>query len=177
MALHTDTVLQRPFDCWCPGCMAALGSGEGMDSGGKDGTYIVPGCTDAEAVYEARSVGRSDQAGIANRKVAARQRSRGIMKTGLKPGDLIAVQNTGWEDQDDNYWIAEVVEAREFTGASGPSYDNPCIVKTASEIGQLHGIGCHPGEHIIAVRWYERDVARLSRLRCASGSDFSCSPR
>lgn len=121
------------------------------------------GCTDAEAIYEARSVGRADQAGIANRKAAAKKRAKCIMAKGIKPGDLIAVQNTGWEDQEDNYWIGMAVDARELTGAAGPSYKSACIVETAKSIGNLHGVGCHPGESVIAVRWFERDAAHKER--------------
>ena len=35
-------------------------------------------------------------------------------------GDLIAVQNTGLEDQEDQFWIGKVEDARDFKGAAGP---------------------------------------------------------
>jgi hypothetical protein len=120
MALYGDVVLQRQFDCWCHGCMAAMGSGDGMSTGEKDSTYPVTGCIDKEAIYESRSVGRSDAAGIRNRRKKAQDDgSRLAFASHLQPGQLVAVQNTGLEDQEDQFWIGEVADAREL-GAAGP---------------------------------------------------------
>ena len=100
--------------------MAAMGSGDGMSTGEKDSTYPVTGCIDKEAIYESRSVGRSDAAGIRNRRKKAQDDGNKLaFASHLKPGQLVAVQNTGLEDQEDQFWIGEVADAREL-GAAGP---------------------------------------------------------
>lgn len=43
------------------------------------------------------------------------------------------------------------------------SYLSECIVAEAKKNGKLHGVGCHPGEVLLAVRWYERDESDNER--------------
>lgn len=68
---------------------------------------------------------RRNEAGLKARMHAAREHAAQIVSGKacgkLRPGDLVAIQNHGWEDQDDQYWIGELVDAREFLkGAAGP---------------------------------------------------------
>lgn len=155
MALQAGVVLQRPFDCWCHACMAAMGSGKGtMDSGHEDLSYRVEGCNDVEARYEVRQVNRCDARGVAVRREKA-QTDGNAHAAKLKIGDWVGVENNGGIDTRDRYWIGKVVSARSINRRA----KGPCV-GVALKKGKMAGcgkLGFNPGEVGVAVQWYERD--------------------
>jgi hypothetical protein len=138
MALSTERVLQRWFDCWCPRCILADGPGRGS----MNSNYQVTGCRAQEPWWE-HSVALQGTRGVGARRKEAQRRGRELAGK-LKPGMFIAVEDRGIIGPDVPFWIGVTQDAGNGT----------CIAKHHNERQTVGSTRFDPGDYAIAVKWY-----------------------
>lgn len=155
VAIAPAVIAMRPWDCWCFACRRAERRNVGMDS-----FCCVSHCEQrATTPFVEMSVRRLDAAGIAANRYKSQEIGHGIVST-LRIGDIIAAQNTGHEDYDDQYWIGVVLDS-----GNGRAW----IRQVEMRAETIDGVGFNRGDFAMSVHWFHRDACDADRLTFYQG--------
>jgi len=153
MSFDSAVIGMRPWDCWCSACCNAEGKYHGMDSYGK----VIQCKNRSTTDFEEMSVRRIDSVGVRKNMEDAQKEGRVIAEK-LKIGDLVAVQNRGHQDYDDQYWVGVVVDSGNHRAITQKIQNRSETVGTGAE-----AVGFNRGDYVIHVRWYQRDTCDEDR--------------
>lgn len=140
-------VAWRKFACWCPACFRAYTRGEGS----MDSTFKVRACCNhdrPEYVWHEQAVRRIDASTITQERMRAQAEGRKLAgKLGRADiGKFVAVQNRGDENDPSHFWIGRLVDAG----------DRHPVMQTCAKSQKIAGMRFGPGDHVVAVEWFER---------------------
>lgn len=149
--LRQGAVLVRRHSCWCSACfdVAIAGPGEATKLTSE---YTVPGCVHVgkgeAAMYEWHNKSCRVRSGCEVGQPDQRARSRGVelAAQGIQPGEWLLVECFG--DPEDEMWLGRAVPFPDFGGG--------CMEKHFGTQATEYNVAFHPGDHKVAVQWYER---------------------
>jgi len=143
--LYDGTVLHRREVCCCLACLDVVPTDkEGVPLADD---YIVAGCANPALTFEMSVIREIERAGLAvTRQNEARAVGRKLA-TDVNIGDWLAVASRA--DATERFWLCKAIE---YENSNGP-------IHRFGYSTTIDGTRYDPNDHLIAVRFYERDPA------------------